>query len=225
MTLRTFAVLASLALLGCMALSGPALADDAESDSNTVGYYIGAGLGISHLHQSFFDQGALTERSFDNDRTGWKVLVGLRPIEWLGAEIEYVDFGSAHIGPSPLSPAGAANSGEFYGAHASATAGAGFAVAYLPLPPWVDLFGKLGVSRLETRYSYSGNYPNTFINCATTCVPLGPFGTAQDNADTSFAVGIGAQVHFGQFAARLEGERFGGPDSPYLISIGITWAP
>ncbi len=223
--LRTPTALAGLALLGCAVPFSQALADDTFSNTgNSVGYYIGASLGISHVEQSFLDIGSSTFRSFDDDRTGWKVLVGVRPIEWLGAEVEYIDFGNAHLGPSPL-VAGVPSAGEFYGAHASATAGAGFAVGYLPLPPYVDLFGKLGVARLETRYSYSGNYLETYVNCATSCTPLGQFGFVQDHTDTALAYGVGAQVHFGPFAARLEGERLSGTGSPFLVSVGVTWAP
>ncbi len=224
MTLRTSAALASLGLLGSVALAGPALAQDTGSDINPIGYYFGASLGIAHIDQTFFDRGALVERSFNDNRTGWKVLMGIRPIEWLGAEVEYLDFGNGHLGPSLLSP-GSPSSGEFYGAHGSATAGAGFAVAYLPLPPSVDLFGKVGVARLETRYSYSGNYPDTLTSCTSSCPPLAPFGAVQDNTDTNVAFGVGAQMHFGRFAARLEGERFDGLGNPYLVSLGVTWTP
>ncbi len=217
------ALLATLALLSGAALS-TALADDASGDTNGIGYYVGASLGISNVHQSFFDAGAATLRRFDASRTGWKVLAGVRPIDWLGAEVEYLDFGTTHLGPSLLS-AGNPSAGVFNGGHASASAGAGFAVAYLPLPPALDLFGKVGFARLETRYSYSGNYPNTNVNCSTSCSPLAPLGAVQDNSDTGLALGVGAQMHLGPFAARLEGERLSGLGGTYLVSLGVTWAP
>ncbi len=220
MTLRTTTAVTSLVLLGC-ALSSAVLADGSD-DSNAIGGYLGASLGISNIHQSFLDTGADTVRTFDDDRTGWKVLMGVRPIDWLGAELEYIDFGDARLGPSPL-VAGDASAGKFFGAHGSATAGAGFLVGYLPLPPWFDLFAKAGVARLQTRYSYSGDYPNTYVNCPTACVPLNQFGTAQDNTDTSFAAGVGGQFHFGSFAARLEFERLTATDNPFLVSVGVTW--
>ncbi len=223
--LRTSTALASLALLGSAALCAHALADDGSEGGNDVGYYLGASLGISNLDQSFYDEGLGAVRHFNDSRTGWKVLMGVRPLEWLGAEVEYLDFGDAHLGRSLLVPGGPVSDGVFYGGHASATAGAGFLVGYLPLPPALDLFGKLGVSRLQARDSYAANYPDTYVNCAVACTPVGAVSVAQNATATGLAVGAGAQIHLGAFAARLEGERFNGAGGTYLVSIGVTWEP
>ena len=221
------ALLASLALLSGAALSTHALADGDSSDSNSVGYYIGAGVGASHFEQGFFDVGADDFRSFEDSRFGWKVLMGLRPLEWLGAEAEYIDFGNANLGASPLPGVGLPSGAEFYGAHASATAGAGFAVAYLPLPPAVDLFGKLGFARVQTRYNYAGNYPAAYFpaTCGGSCSGLRQVVVVQDATNTGVAYGAGAQIHFGAFAARLEYERVSGAWQPGLLSLDLTWAP
>jgi opacity protein-like surface antigen len=225
-------LLASLALLGGAALCAQALADGDSSDGNSLGGYIGVGVGASHIDQGFLDQGVFDAgvydfRSFEDSRFGWKVLVGLRPIEWLGAEAEYIDFGNANLGasPLPLAAGGGTSGAEFYGAHASATAGAGFAVAYLPLPPSVDLFGKLGFARVQTRYSYSGDYPIGCGGGGSTCATLREIVDVQDNTNTGVAYGAGAQFHFGPFAARLEYERVNGAWQPGLFSIGLTWVP
>ncbi len=217
-------LLASLALLGGAALSAQALADGDSLDSNLLGGYIGASVGASHIDQGFLDQGLFEEgiddfRSFEDSRFGWKVLMGLRPLAWFGAEGEYIDFGDTNLGASPIAgPSGA----EFYGAHASATAGAGFAVGYLPLSSALDFFGKIGFARLQTRFSYAGDYPT---GCGGSCVTLHQVLVSQDSTDTEFAYGAGAQFHFGAFAARLEYERVNGPLQPGLVSIGIIWAP
>lgn len=216
------ALLASLALLSGAALSTHALADGDSSDSNGVGYYVGAGVGASHVDQSFFDSGADDFRSFEDSRLGWKVLMGLRPLQWLGAEGEYINFGDANLGASPLPGVGLPSGAEFYGAHASATAGAGFAVAYLPLPPAVDLFGKVGFARVQTRFNYAGNYPT---DCGPSCPALRQIVVVQDGTNTGVAYGAGAQIHFGAFAARLEYERVSGTWQPGLLSIGLTWSP
>ncbi|MGB6449699.1 MAG: outer membrane beta-barrel protein [Steroidobacteraceae bacterium] len=220
-------LLASLALLGGAALSSQVLADGDSSDGNSVGYYIGAGVGATHIDQNFFDSGIDDFRSFDDSRFGWKVLMGLRPIEWLGAEAEYIDFGDTNLGasPLPLSAGGGTSGAEFYGAHASATAGAGFAVAYLPLPPSVDLFGKLGFARVQTRYSYAGDYPTDCGGSGSTCTTLRQIAVVQDNTNTGVAYGAGAQFHFGAFAVRLEYERVNGAWQPGLLSLGLTWVP
>ncbi len=222
-------LLASLALLGGAALSAQALADGDSPDANLLGAYVGASVGASHIDQGFLDQGLLDQgfddfRSFEDSRFGWKVLMGLRPLEWLGAEGEYIDFGDANLGasPLPLAAGGGTSGAEFYGARASATAGAGFAVGYLPMGPWADLFGKIGFARLQTRYSYSGDYPT---GCGGSCVTLRQIVVLQDSTDTSAAYGAGVQFHFGAFAARLEYERMSGTWQPGLVSIGIIWAP
>jgi Outer membrane protein beta-barrel domain len=221
---------ACLSLAGVTAalLSPPALAQDNPfAQANPLGFYVGGSIGESTLDQGFYDAGADAVRDFDKNRLGWKVLVGIRPIAYLGAEAEYIDFGNANLGPSLLDPASGTSGGQFFGAHGTTSAGALFAVGYLPLPPWLDVFGKVGFARLQTRYRYAGDYPDSDICNASGCTPVGGIYFAQDTDDTNFAYGGGVQFHLGpSFATRVEFERVDGLASdPYLVSVGLTWMP
>ncbi|MGH8149596.1 MAG: outer membrane beta-barrel protein [Steroidobacteraceae bacterium] len=226
-------------LCACLALAGAtlsttaflstaALADDNPfAQANPLGFYVGGAVGESMLDQRFFDEGADAVRNFGQDRFGWKVLVGVRPLPWLGAEAEYIDFGNAHLGPALLDPSSGPSGGQFFGARGSASAGALFAVGYLPLPPWFDLFGKIGFARLQTRYTYAGDYPNSDICTASGCTSVGGISLAQDTDETHLAYGGGVQFHLGPaFATRVEFERLNGlAGDPYLVSVGLTWMP
>ncbi|MFO1408961.1 MAG: outer membrane beta-barrel protein [Steroidobacteraceae bacterium] len=89
------------------------------------GVYVGAALGQSEtrLRESTFN---LRDRS-----AGFKVLLGVRPIDLLAVELNYIDFGSASDAA----------------ARADTQAGAGFLVGYLPLPiPLLDVYGKAGAA-------------------------------------------------------------------------------
>lgn len=218
-------LLASLGALAC-ALTATAFADD-----NPLGYYIGAGVGTTDVHQSFVADAAADSGVYDYDdhRLGWKVLMGIRPIPFIGAELEYLDFGSTHIGAGPLvvSAGGSTTTGEFTGADAHASAGAGFVLGYLPLPvPWLDVFGKLGVARLQEHDTYGGDFPVTLTSCTTSCTVLQPGSFSINRVDTGLGYGAGAQASFGAFAVRAELERLQtGIDNPYLLSVGFTWSP
>ncbi|MCC7463462.1 MAG: porin family protein [Gammaproteobacteria bacterium] len=106
------------ALLMVPLLAGPAFAAD-------NGVYVGAALGQSETR--------LRESSINlkDQSAGFKVLAGVRPIDLLAVELNYIDFGSASAA----------------GARADTKAGAGFLVGYLPLPiPLLDVYGKAGAA-------------------------------------------------------------------------------
>jgi opacity protein-like surface antigen len=218
---------AGLILTSCV-LSRVALADgDSSGVGNPLQFYVGAGIGAATVHDAFIDLGNGAFRSFpDTSRLGWKVMMGIRPVSWLGAELEYLHLGSSHLGPSPF-VAGNSNAGEFLGASSAARAGAGFAMGYLPLPiSWMDVFGKVGVARLQMPYGYSDEVPAACPLPAGGCLPLTRLSISQHEVDTGAAYGGGAQVHFDAFAVRAEYERLStGIGDPYLLSIGFTWTP
>ncbi len=213
--LRATGLIATLALL-CAA------AGNARAQDNSLGFYIGAGLGRSILDQTFSDDVTFANRTFDSSVLGWKALAGFRPMPWLGGEIEYIDFGSDRLGPSPVY--GEPPYGEqFLGANGSDRSAAAFAVGYLPVPkPWPELFAKLGWARLWTRTSYSGS-------ADFNDVPNSVFYSAFDDDRSGLAYGGGAQIHFGALAARLEYERVAGARcctpsiDPSLLSVGLLW--
>jgi hypothetical protein len=214
-------ILATWVLASCLA-GRAALAQDEVFGGNPLGFYVGAGLGGATVHEGFYDLGSGTFRNFsDNQRFAWKVMMGIRPITWLGAEVEYLDLGSASLGSTLLVP-GDSSAGEFLGAHSAARAGAGFAVGYLPLPvSGMDLFGKLGVTRLQMPYRYADDYPAT-CPANESCQLF----VSRHDVDTGAAYGGGAQFRFSAFAVRAEFERLSTSiGDPHVVSLGFTWTP
>ena len=193
----------------CLALSvaslGLGLASSASAD-NLLGLYVGAGVGESTVRSDYgFDPDYPTDSH--PHHTAWKAMAGIRPIPFVGAEAEYIDFGH---------PSSADNYSETSNFEADSHPKAGIlsGVGYVPLP-FVDLFAKLGVARLETNV-------NTYSeeDCGT-CVPV---LTRQKVWETKLAYGAGVQAHFLGLAVRGEYERIssslGDPDA-YMLSA--TW--
>ena len=219
---RTHALAWLLAYGACLSLLRSA---DARADDDLLGLYAGAGVGYAKTNQYFNNPGGGPTYFSDEHRTGWKLLVGFRPLPWLGSELEYTDFGSAHVGPSSdgLSPPD-----QLYGAHGHAQAGSLFAVGYLPLPrrlSWMDVFGKVGLSYARASYSYAGDFPNVYINCAISCMPIGQVSVSESVNNTGLAYGGGVQFHFGQLSARLEyeGLNWKQAGNPVQTSVVVTW--
>ncbi|MEZ5514892.1 MAG: porin family protein [Steroidobacteraceae bacterium] len=162
--------------------TAPALAAD-------NGLYLGVGI----TESSVDDIGG----SIDLDDTRFKIIAGLRPLDWLGAELNYFDLGKQDLGT--------AGSGNIKG-----NAIAAYAVGYLGLDPApIDLYVKAGLARWELDGSLSS--------------ALGGFSGSDDG--TEFAYGAGVQARLGSLAARLEYERFdlSNAGSATLYSLGITW--
>jgi opacity protein-like surface antigen len=216
-------MLASSACLGLLAST------DARADDDLLGLYAGAGVGYAKINQYFNAPGGPTYFPSEH-RTGWKLLVGFRPLRWLGSELEYTDFGSAHVGPSSD---GASPPNQLYGADGHVRATSLFAVGYLPLPPrvsWMDVFGKVGLSYTRASDSYAGNFPNAYI-CSPSCVPIGQISVDESVDHTGPAWGGGVQFHFGRLSARLEAEGLSWRHTknptltanPVLTSFVVTW--
>jgi opacity protein-like surface antigen len=177
-------------LCGALTACAPVFADD------LLGIYVGAGVGRSALVQDQYQ--------IDSHVTGWKLLAGWRPISLLGVEAEYADLGSKGV----TTFAGAAH------VDTDAKASAVYALGYLPVPlPWIDVYGKVGAARVQAN---------------TTESPLGapcPAGSpcaapvVTDNDRTAVAWGAGLQFKWSRLAARLDYERFDGPQGdPSLLA-------
>jgi len=104
-------------------LTMPMLA--AAAHAAEKGFYLGAALGQSEtrLRQSSIN--------LSDANAGYALIAGIRPMDLLAVELQYVDFGSA----------------SDHGAEADSKAGAGFLVGYLPLPlPLLDVYAKAGAA-------------------------------------------------------------------------------
>lgn len=160
--------------------------------ADPLGLYIGAGVGEADVK--------LDQVNFSENHSGYKLLVGLRPIPVVGGELEYVDFGH----PSTTLGSGASADAEVRGS-------ALFGVLYLPLPvPTFDLYAKVGLARLQTTASaHAGN------------AELFRF----DETNTRVAFGAGAQFKMAAFALRGEYEQFSSESGdPSFWSLAFTWS-
>ena len=195
---------AFLAIAAC-AVSTTALADD------PLGFYLGAGLGYSTLRS---DDPAYGLPGYYNDHeTAWKAIAGVRPISIVGAELEYIDFGHPSNAYDP-------NNSNANGFDSHPRAGVLFGVGYLPLPiPFLDIYGKAGVARLQT------DVTTTTSNCppGTNCL-IPPTYTRRNETESRFAYGVGVQSKAWGFGFRAEYERissqFGDPDA---LTVSATW--
>ena len=207
-------IIVAIALLGLP--SGNAMADD------LLGMYVGGSVGQSHVRSDqvlFFksDGTPLTSAvSAAKSATGWKLLVGIRPIPWVGAELAYIDFGNptASQGPPP-------GFGLSYNAGLRAKAATALGVIYAPMPiPRFDMYAKAGLARLQTTINGDaafGCWPP--LLCA-----VGPGTVHRDQTSARFAYGAGLQARLSVIGIRLEYERISASQGdPDLLSLGITW--
>jgi len=72
---------------------------------------------------------------FDGKDVAYKVIVGIRPLDWLGAEVSYVDLGKVDSGPLA----------------ADSTGLSGYAVGFASVGPVVDLFAKGGLVNWKSK--------------------------------------------------------------------------
>lgn len=186
MDYRSYAILATLSFIACASMP------DARAAADPLGFYVGAELGNATLQNDFEDPyGGAAGQTATRHGLGWDVLIGIRPIRWVGAEVQYIDFGRTHIGSSYLDTSnGQPVLPDFFdGANGHSNAAAAFAVAYLPLPWQFELFGKLGASRLRTYYSYAGYFPDVcVVNTTTgTCTTVGQVSGKVNSGETDLA--------------------------------------
>jgi opacity protein-like surface antigen len=182
---------------------------------NPIGFYFGAGVGESDIRSDYgpYDYGF--PGYHDEYQTAWKALIGVRPIAPVGAELEYIDFGSPRNYYSYYNY-------NYYGEQDHPKATAAFAVGYLPIPlPFLDVYGKVGVARLQSDIS---GFVNPGCGPVATC-PTGGTPFRQNLWNTDFAYGVGVQTKFFPgLAVRAEYERINqtGGD-PEAVTVALTW--
>jgi hypothetical protein len=190
--------------------------------ADPLGLYVGAAAGQATVRADGLHFVDLTGSPLDgpvsiseND-TGWKIMLGVRPISLIGAELEYIDFGHPTLSHTP------GGFGLSYRADLRATAPSVFGMLYAPIPARTfDLYGKVGISSLHSTVNATGSYG---------CSPplLCPVGLTEDihrdRTDTRLAYGAGLQVKLARFAIRAEYERISASTGdPSLISLGLIW--
>jgi hypothetical protein len=197
------------------------LAPQIATAQDPFGLYVGGAVGEATLRSGNvpYLQALLgtTPAAFSAHDAGWKAVIGVRPISFAGAELEYIDFRRVH-GSIP----GTFLIGNVQG-DLHSNAAALFGVAYLPLPvPLLDVYAKAGVARYQTSDKFSSGP----LSCREPllCI-VGPVSYGIDRTDARFAYGVGTQVKLSAFAIRAEYERIAanGAD-PDLVSLGLTWS-
>jgi hypothetical protein len=103
------------------------------------GFYLGGSIGQANLKIDDLSNGISTA-DFDADDMAWKLIAGIRPLDWLGVEAAYVNFGEPED-----TVLGQKLQAEGDGISA-------FAVGFLPTGP-VDLYAKLGLISWDSKIS------------------------------------------------------------------------
>lgn len=175
--------------------------------SNLLGLYVGGAVGQARVEadtSGFFSANAIG--NFREDHSAYKLMVGVRAVSFLGAEVEYVDLGHPRWSGS-LQPG-------FPAADVAMNGEAAFGMFYLPIPlPVVDVFLKAGVARLDSRVRTSF--------CAVDVCQT----DSRDLTSTGFAAGAGVQFKWSAWAVRGEYERFNAAGAnPGLLTLGMTWS-
>ena len=224
----------SIRILGLCLVTGGSLLLSAHSASaqegptpgNPLGVYLGAGLGLSTIRQdSTAGTGGL---EMARRTTGWDAFLGIRPVPYLGAEVGYLDFGSAHSRQYAQSYGFGPDEAQL---HESADAPVAFAVGYIPLQPWWDVYLKAGGARLHKSW-YAirpgplwppADYCDWVVDGQDQCSYAG------EHSSWDVAYGVGTQVNFGPVTWRLEYVRVNANSAqsggdPDLLSVGATWS-
>ena len=169
-----------LTAIALCALTTPVLAAD-------NGFYLGASLGRTTLKD---DIGPVR---FNGTDTGFKVIAGFRPLDWLGVEANYIDFGKPDD-----DVAGTTVKADGNGVSA-------FAVGFAAVGP-VDLFAKAGLVNWDAKLRASS------LN----------FSQDQDGTDFAYGAGaqfrlgsLGVRAEYEKFNADVHDLN--------MLSVGVTW--
>lgn len=209
----TRAIGALVAIAACGASTAALAADDPLGLYNPVGLYFGAGVGESTIRSD--DPGYGLPAYYNDHETAWKGIIGIRPISFVGAEVEYIDFGQPghHNGYYDV---------NYYGYDSHPTAPILFGVGYLPIPvPFIDIYAKAGVARLRLTVNDYVSEP------CTTGGPCPQYAIAgrSNITQTKFAYGAGvsSKLPLG-FTVRAEYERIASPfGDPDAFTVSALW--
>lgn len=205
---------AAFALISPSAIPGAHAADP-------LGLYVGAAYGHAHIAAAPIGGpngfgGTVSLGAPDFTHSAYQIMLGVRPVSFLGAELTYMDLGQRSW-PPPVQPGVSFKSNQ-----ASQKGEGAFAMLYLPVPV-VNIYVKAGSSRITTDHSAVYEYFGVDQCALTPC----PYTTvAHSTTDTRFAAGAGLQWKVGHWGFRGEYERFDAAGAnPSLISIGLIWFP
>jgi hypothetical protein len=188
----------------CIAFNlGVAAIGTARAADGLLGLYIGGSIGRSDIHlDSSWTATATGADEVVVRPTGWTASVGVRPLQYLGAELQYLDFGKGQWDRSAGNTLTGLQVPVSTNLHTNAEALA--AVLYAPIPvSFFDLYAKLGPAHWHSTANgeiYGLPCPNTIPNCGQIAVKP----VKQDSTDLVY--GAGLQFKLGPGAVRLEYE-------------------
>ena len=190
----------------CMLAAALAAPTSALAQDN--GIYLG--IAASDVSTDYGWRTDLLSTAADEDTSGFKLIGGVRPLDRLAIEANYVDLGTSG---AELSIVCAATIG-FPCPNRASIDGRAVSVSVLGFVtlPLVDIYGRLGVSRWEA----DGDLRFTGAGSGLT-VP-----TTREGTDPT--VGVGVQFRFASMALRAEYEYFEIlDDSAGAVSVGLTY--
>jgi hypothetical protein len=201
-------------LARCTLAAGLALAGAGAACAGPLAFYFGGAVSRSDIRIDQVPDSPLS--AWSPKTNGWKAFVGWRPISLLGFEASYRDLGSeSAVASTQFVGYTATYTGRV---HATATTLQGLVYAPIPLP-FLDLYGKVGISRLAHRTSLD-----------TQCSPAGAIcdglsGTRSVGGNKSVAnLGAGVQVKVASVALRAEVEQdMASGGDPRQVSVGVSW--
>lgn len=103
------------------------------------GIYLGASVGGVKASVTK-DTARNLANDFDGNDAAYKVILGVRPLDWLGAEVSYMDLGKVDSGPLASDSTGVS----------------GYAVGFASVGPVVDLFAKGGLVNWKSKITSGG---------------------------------------------------------------------
>ena len=106
------------------------------------GFYLGASVGQANLKIDDLTNNTFNDDDFEGDDLAFKLIAGMRPLDWLGVEAAYVNFGEPED-----TVVGTKLKADGDGISA-------FAVGFLATGP-VDLFAKVGLISWDSKISGS----------------------------------------------------------------------
>ena len=201
------------------------------ADNPLLGLYAGGSIGRSDVHLDQAWTGSPPQGTeIVGHPSGWTASIGIRPIRFLGAELQYLDFGNVHYNrPFAVSTAfyeggNLAYALSFPGSAAVHTdAEALAALFYAPIPVrFVDVYAKLGAADWHTAVNgeFNSGPDKEGLPCGCVVRDL----IALNETRTDLIYGAGMQFKFGPLALRTEYERLNSkPEYPYMYLIGLTW--
>lgn len=182
------------ALIGLFLISTLSLAAD-------NGVYVGAGVLQSEYGLLNPDE----LQPFDDQDTGYKAILGFRPLDSFGVELNYADHGNATV-PSGIACIQLITVPCPIESDVQAKTLSAFAVGYLAFPV-VDLFAKAGATAWD--FDVRGQPASS--------------GFFVSESGTEFAWGAGAQAHFGSLGVRLEYEQLNIIQGEKLGTVSLSF--